>query len=145
MATYVDTELTSKPLPSIAQAASYSGRVTPGTNTATGDILRPCKMPAGFRIRALLINVVTAFASTAPAKIGFSHVDGSTPAQANPDTAIAATTDTSHASTGVKTIVPATSPLTEKDSFLEIVFGTIATAASGDARYVVFGEWHGAK
>lgn len=145
MATYSASNLLTKQVPSIDNACILTGRVTPGTNTATGDVLRPCKVPAGVRALVLHINVVTAFASTAPAKIGFSHVGGESFMQSNPDVALAAAADTSHASTGIKTIVPAAEFVTERESYLEIVFGTIATAASGDARYVLIGEWHGSK
>lgn len=145
MATYNASDLTSKPLVgSLENASVYFGNVTPGVNTATADLLRPCKLPAGFMICALILNVRTAFATTAPAKIGFSHVDGSTPSLASPDVSIAPITDTSHATTGVKVVCPAVGPiLLQKDSYLEVVFGTIATAASGVADYTVLGETRG--
>lgn len=142
MPTYNASDLATKQVASIAQAAVFAGRVTPGANTATGDILRPCRLPAGFRLLTLFVNVVTAFGATAPAKIGFSHVDGSASGQ---DTAVALLTDTTHASPGVKTLVPAADALTAKDAYLEVVFGTVATPASGDAKYVAIGEWHGSK
>lgn len=146
MATYSASDINTKPVPSIDNALVVFGNSTPGANTATADILRPCKIPAGFRVTHVLVNVRTAFAATAPAKIGLTHVDGSTPAAANPDTLLVAATDTAHATTGVKTLMPQAGPfLTEKDSYLTVVFGTIATAASGVADYVVCGEWVGVK
>lgn len=149
MATYNASDLASKPLSSIDQAAVYFGTVSPGTNTATSDKMRPCRIPAGFRVTAVMVNVRTAFASTAPAKIGFSHVDGTTPDATvfpNPDTQIAAITDTSHASTGTKLVMPQAGVFTTvKESYLEIVFGTVATPATGVADYVIFGEFAGSK
>lgn len=146
MTTYVASDLASKALPGVDQAAVYTGSVAPGANTATGDLLRPCKLPAGFKFAALMINVRTAFGATAPAKIGISHVDGSTPPQANPDTLIAAITDASHASTGVKVVMPQAGVFTtQRDSYLEVVFGTVATGASGVADYCALGEFVGTK
>lgn len=142
MTTYNATDLLSKPLAgSIENAGVYMGSVSPGSNTATGDVLQPMKLPAGFKFCALLVNVRTAFASTAPAKIGIAHIDGSTPPQANPDSLVVASTDTSHASTGVKTLMPQNGPfILQRDAWLQVVFGTIATAATGVADYVAMGE-----
>lgn len=149
MATYNAADLANKALPGIDQAAVYFGTVSPGTATATGDVLRPCKMPGGLKVAALLINVRTAFGATAPASIGFAPVDGSTPdasVYSSPSTQIAAATDTSHATTGTKVVMPQAGVfVTPKDSYLQVVFGTIVTGASGVADYTVLGEFVGSK
>lgn len=149
MATYNASDLTSKALPGIAQAATYFGTVSPGVNTATGDILRPCKLPAGFKFAFLLVNVRTAFAATAPASIGFAHVDGSTPDAsvfASPSTQVTAATDTTHASTGTKLVMPQGGVWTTvKESWLQVTFGTLVTPATGVADYVAVGEFVGSK
>jgi hypothetical protein len=146
MATYNAADLLTKPLPGIDQAAVLVGTMVPGTATATGDVMNPCKLPAGFKLAAVLINVRTAFGATAPAKIGIAHVDGSTPPQANPDTLVAAITDASHATTGTKLVMPQAGVFTtSKDSYLQVVFGTIVTGAAGTADYVALGEFVGSK
>jgi hypothetical protein len=143
VATYNASDIT-KSLPGIDEGAVYYGSVAPGVNTATGDVLNPCKLPAGLTVVAVQVNVRTAFASTAPAKIGIAHVDGSTPPQANPDTLLVPITDTSLATTGVKTLMPQAGPFTtQKDSYLQVVFGTVATPAQGVADFVAYGEFKG--
>jgi hypothetical protein len=149
MATYNASDLLTKALPGIDQASAYFGTVSPSAATATGDLLRPCKLPAGFRLCVLMINVRTAFGATAPASIGISHVDGSTvptTVVATASTAVTAATDASHATTGAKLVMPQAGVFTTlKESYLEVLFGTIVTGASGVADYAAFGEFAGSK
>jgi hypothetical protein len=149
MATYNASDLLTKPVPGIDQAAVYFGTVSPGVTAATGDLLRPCKIPSGIKVAALLVNVRTAFGTSAPASIGFSRVDGKTPdatVYPTPSTQIAAATDTTHATTGVKVVMPQAGVwVTPSDSYLEVLFGAITGGASGVADYCVLGEFVGTK
>jgi hypothetical protein len=151
MATYTASDLLTKPLPGIDQASNYFGTISNSVATATGDLLRPLKLPAGFRMSVMFVNVRTAFGTTAPASIGISHVDGSTvPAlvygTATAATVITAATDTIHASTGNKLVMPQIGAwTTSKESYLEVLFGTIGTGAAGVADYSVIGEFAGSK
>lgn len=153
MPTYNAADLLTKPIPSIDQGITLTGTVTATANTVTGDNLRPLRIPAGCRIGALLINVRTAFGATAPASIGLSHTDGTAvPASvfgsATALTCIAAATDTSHATTGTKLVMPqigGTALVTSKESNLEVTFGTVATGAQGVADYTLIGEFVGSR
>ena len=149
MATYTAADLATKQLPGIDQAAIYFGTISNSVATATGDLLRPLKIAAGVKVAALMVNVRTAFGSTAPASIGFSQVNGKTPdttIYTTPSTQIAAATDTTHASTGVKMVMPQAGVwVTPSDCYLEVLFGTIVTGAAGVADYVLHGEFVGTK
>ena len=149
MATYNAADLLTKSVPGIDQGIVLSGTISPGTATATGDLLRPLKIPAGVRVTSIQVNVRTAFGATAPASIGFSHVDGSavpTSVVAAAPQGVTAATDTTHASTGTKLVMPqAGAFVTLKECYLEVLFGTVATGAAGVADYVVIGEFAGSK
>lgn len=150
MTIYNASDLLNKPVPSIAQSEILVGSASPGVNTATGDLLRPLKMPIGFKVAALLVNVKAAFAATAPASIGFSQTDGlpvsDTVTYPSPSTQIAAATDTTHATTGTKLVMPQGGPwVTPRESYLEVLFGTLVTPATGSADYAVLGEFVGSK
>jgi hypothetical protein len=149
MATYTALDLTSKPLAGVDQAAVYFGTIAPGTATATADLLRPCRLPSGLKVAALMVNVRTAFGATAPASIGFANTDGSAldaTAYPAPATQIAAATDTTFATTGLKMVMPQAGVfVTVRESFLQILFGTVATGAAGTADVVVFGEFVGSR
>jgi hypothetical protein len=149
MTTYVAADLATKPVPAIDQAAIHFGTIAPGVATATGDLLRPLKMPNGLKVGALLVNVRTAFGATAPASIGFSQINGAAPnatTYPSPSTQFAVATDTTFATTGVKVVMPqAGAFLTPNDSYLEVLFGTVATGASGVADFTLISEFTGTK
>jgi hypothetical protein len=149
MATYNAADLLTKAVPGIDQGIVLSGTISPGTATATGDLLRPLKIPAGVKVTALLINVRTAFGATAPASLGFSHTDGSavpTSVVAAAAQGITAATDTSLATTGTKLVMPQGGAfVTLKECYLEALFGTIATGAAGVADFSLLGEFVGSK
>lgn len=151
MAYYNAGDLISKPLPGIDQGAAYFGSVTPSAVIAASDILRPMKLPGGFKLGALLVNVRVAFGAAAPASIGLTHTDGSVvPASvygsATAATVIAAATDVTHATVGTKVVMPQIGTVsTFKDSYLEVLFGAPTTPAAGTADYCAFGEFLGTR
>lgn len=149
MATYIASDLLTKSVPSIDQGAIHFGTIAPGVATNTGDLLRPCKLAAGSKVAALLVNVRTAFGATAPASIGFSNHDNSTPdptVYPSPSTQIAAATDVTFATTGVKVVMPQAGVwVTPKLAYLEVLFGTVVTGAAGIADVVVLSEFVGSK
>ena len=149
MTTYVAADLATKPVPGIDQAAVHMGTIAPGVATATGDLLRPLKMPNGLKVCALLVNVRTAFGATAPASIGFSQTNNAAPSAAtypSPSTQFTAATDVTFATTGLKMVMPqAGAFLTPNDCYLEVLFGTVATGAAGVADFVLLSEFTGTK
>lgn len=151
MTTYNASDLLTKPLPGIDQAAAYFGTISPSTATATADLLRPMKLPGGFKMGALLVNVRTAFGASAPASIGISHTDNTTvPSSvfgtATAATVVAAATDTTHATTGTKVVMPQIGAwITQRESYLEVLFGAVVTGAAGVADYCALGEFTGTR
>ena len=150
MGTLSATDIT-KPVAGIAQTVVLCGTVdlsASGQNItpATGDLLIPLKLPAGFKCSAVLANVRTAFGATAPSSVGISHTDGSTPSQATPEQLVTATGDTTFASTGMKTLLPRLGAFTtDKEANLLVTFGTLGTPAKGVADFVAIGEFVGSK
>ena len=149
MPTYNAPDLLTKSVPGIDQGIVLTGSIVNGVATATGDLLRPMKIPAGVRVAALLVNVRTAFGTTAPASLGFSHTDGSavpTSVVASAPVGIAAATDASLATTGTKLVMPQGGPfITLKECYLEALFGTVASGAAGVADFTILGEFVGSR
>lgn len=112
----------------------------------TGDLLVPMKIPAGFRVSALIVGVVTAFGTAAPVSIGIRHSDGSTPPWSNPEQLIAASNDAVLNTINTKVFVPRLGAFTtEKDSELLLTVGTVSAGAKGVAYFTLIGEFMGAK
>ena len=146
MPTYQAADIT-KSVPGIDQAAVYFGTINNVVATATGDVLNPCKIAAGIAVVTLVINVRAAFGATAPASMGITHVDGSAvPAivTAIPVTCVVVAADTTLQTTGTKLLMPSAGPfVTQRDSFLSVVFGAVVTGSAGIADFVVKGEFRG--
>ena len=150
MPTYIASDLLTKPLPGIDQAAAYFGTISGmAAVPAVSDILRPLKLPGGFRMGALLVNVRTAFgAAGTTAKIGISHTDGSATAAFFTDatTQIAASADATLASAGTKVVMPQAGVFTTvKESFLELVVSAVVTPVAGVADFCAVGEFTGTR
>lgn len=143
MPTYSAPDLATKPVPSIANAACFFGTVALPVAAVSNDVLRPLVIPAGIRVLAVDVEVITAYGATAPARIGVANADGSPTTLPNAATAIAPATSTAHATVGTRRFVPAPF-VTPVDMVLDVGFGAVTTGAAGASRYVVFGEFVGA-
>jgi hypothetical protein len=149
MATFTASDLLTKSVPGIDQAIAVFGTITPAALLTTADKAQPLKMPAGFRVGALLINVRVLGFTTIIANIGFSHTDGSTPPVAvfpTPATQIA-TGDISLQTVGTKIVMPQAGPwVTVKESYLELVPTTSSTVnTTGVVDFMLMGEFVGTK
>lgn len=148
MATFQAADINTKPLQAGGEgnAVIYDGTANP-TAGASGDIIRPTKIPAGTRVTGVRIvndDLDSNAGPTIAAKVGYSYVDGSA-APAGADTAFAAAGDTVLQSPGNKEL--RFYPITiEKDAFLEIVLtAAAATFAAGKVCGIVSGASLGAK
>ena len=143
MATYNSADLNSKPLFSGDKgnsAAYYGTSVATGTNLATGDKIRVCKVPAGFVANeAIVVN--TSFGITAPAGIQFEPLDGSTPVDF-----VAAGGVTLQTASANGTMFARAPVTVAKDSYVTLLVGTVGTPnGTGVATVIVNGEYFGAK
>lgn len=139
MPTYKPVDINTKPVQSgDGEAVIYDGKVVPGVATATGDIIRFMRVPAGTRLCDIAIRVVTAFGATAPCTLQLQPVDGTAA------TVLVAAGDTVLATVNRKPMV--FEPMTvAKDSFLECLVGTVVTGAAGVATCTAHGMSLGAK
>lgn len=142
MATYSASDLTTKPVHTaeFGNASVYIGtNAASGTNVATGDKIRLCKVPAGFRAHKFTV-VNTSFGTTVPATVQFEPLDGSTATtfgttdMLSLQTASASGTDYSKAPVAVT-----------KDSYLTLLLGTVSSGnGTGVATGIIEGEFLGA-
>lgn len=139
MPTYSPADLNSKPIRAAqGQAIVYDAKLAPGVNTATGDVLRFMRIPAGTRLCEISVRVATAFGAAAPTSWVLTPVDGSSA------TTLVAAGDTVLNTINKKDL--SFEPLTvEKDSFLDAVVGTVTTGAAGVATATALGVAEGAK
>lgn len=148
MTIYVASDLT-KSVPGIDAAAIHFGTINQtAAAPAAGDLLRPCKLPSGCKVAALLLNVRSSFGATFPVSLGFSQVNGQTPnatAYPSPSTQFAASV--SLASTGVQVILPQTGVwLTPSDVYVEALVGAVTGGVlTGIADFTVLSEFVGTK
>lgn len=142
MPTYNAADLNSKPLYSGDDGNTntyYGTSVATGSNLATGDKLRVCKVPAGFvALTAVVAN--TSFGTTAPATIQFEPLDGSTPV------AFSATDEVTLQTASSGTLIAKAPVKVAKDSWVTLLAGTVGTPnGTGVATVIVNGEYFGAK
>lgn len=143
MATYDSADLNAKPLAAgnHGNAAKYYGTsVATGTNVATGDVIRICKVPAGFVATDVMV-VNTSFGTTVPATIQFAPLDGSTPVAFGSTDGVTLQTAAANGSLFAKAPVRV-----EKDSYVQLLVGTVSSGnGTGVATVIVNGELIGTR
>jgi hypothetical protein len=127
----------SKPVSTCPNTGIYYGAVT--ATPVTGDVWRLCKVPAGIRVTSVVL-VNADLGTSAPADIGFGHVDGTV----GDVDAFGAAQELGTAATTVDYLGDAPVAIA-KDSFITLTFGTINTGNSGKVSVIVTGELFGAK
>lgn len=139
MPTYAAPDLNYKPVPAgQGEAVVYDGKVAPGANTATGDKLNFCRVPAGTRLCEISVRVATAFGAAAPTQWVLQPLDGSAAVE------LVAAGDTVLNTVNKKSL--SFEPVdVAKDSILQAVVGTVTTGASGVATVTALGMANGAK
>lgn len=138
MPTYTSADI-NKPLPAgQGEAVVYDGAIaTLPVVAATGDKLNLMRIPAGTRMCEVRIRVTTAFAATAPSALQLAPIDGSAVVVLVPDG------DTVLATVNQKSMSFA--PMTvAKDSFLQVLLGTLVTPAAGALTAITLGMANGA-
>lgn len=126
--------------PTSERSYAYTDQASITATPATGDVWRFLVIPAGTEVRSITIQNAD-LGTAAPLDLGFAPVDGSSgTAAAFLDDYAAGTA----AATGV-TYLLATPVKVETDSFLQAVFGTISSGASGAVTVAVNGVLLGAK
>ena len=143
MPIYNSADLNAKPLYSgdDGNANVYFGTsVATGTNLATGDKIRVCKVPAGFvALTATVTN--TSFGTAAPATLQFEPLDGSAPVPFSATDGVPLQTASANGTLFAKGPVAVA-----KDSWVTLLVGTVATPnGTGVATVIVNGEYFGAK
>lgn len=142
MATVNASTLTRAPVSE--RSYSYSDQASITATPANGDLWNFLVIPAGTEIRSITIqNADLDTSSTGPMDLGYAPVDGSAGSAAAflDDYA----TGTAVAAGAAKTYLLATPVKVEKDSFLQAVFGTIGTGASGAVTVQINGKLLGPK
>lgn len=148
MTVYVASDLT-KSVPGIDAGAIHFGTINQTAAAPTaGDLLRPCKLPSGCKIAALLLNVRASFGATVPVSLGFSQVNTLTPPSAvypSPSTQFSGSV--SLATVGVQVIMPQGGVwLTPTDVYVEALVGaTSGAVTTGIADFTVLSEFVGTK
>lgn len=143
MPIYNSADLNSKPLFTGDDGNSntyYGTSVATGTNLATGDKIRICKVPAGLVVNeAIVVN--TSFGTTAPAGLQFEPLDGSTPVDF-----VAAGGITLQTASANGTMFARAPVAVAKDSYVTLTVGTVSAGnGTGVATVIVNGEYFGAK
>lgn len=141
MATYSSIDLISKPLHGSAygNAVNFDGSITTTVAPVTGDIYRIAKVPAGTRVTDVTVTN-TDLGTTAPGTLQFQPVDGSAATNFGAVDTLALGT----ASANGTLIAPGAVTLT-KDSYLQILFGTVSAGAAGTVSAVIGGQLVGVK
>jgi len=140
MATVTATSLTRAPVSERSYAYSDQASIT-GT-PATGDLWNFLVIPAGTQIESITIQNAD-LGTAAPLDLGYAPLDGSTgDADAFLNDYAAGT---AAAAGATKTYLLAAPVKVEKDSFLQAVFGTIDTGASGAVTIAINGKLLGPK
>jgi hypothetical protein len=117
------------------EAVVYDGAIT-GT-PATGDKLNWMKIPAGTRLCEVSIRVTTAFAATAPSTLQLAPLDGSAvEVLVNAGDTVLATVNKKAMSFAPMTVA--------KDSYLQLLLGTLVTPAAGALTATALGMANGA-
>lgn len=140
MPTYSSADINTKPIQNgEGHAVVYDGSASTGAvAAATGDILRLMRVPAGTRLCEVSIRVTAAAAATAPSSLRLSPVDGTAA------TELVAAGDTVLATANKKDMNFA--PVTvAKDSFLELLLGTLVTPTPAAVTATALGMGLGAK
>ena len=140
MTLYTASTLTRSPATDKSYAYTDQGTIT--LTPATGDVANFFVIPAGTEIREVVINNAD-LGTAAPFDIGFAPLDGS----AGSATAFASAYPGGTAvSAGQPYHVILASPVkVERDSFLQAVFGTVSSGASGAVTLQAKGILLGAK
>jgi hypothetical protein len=126
--------------PTSERSYDYSDQASITATPVTGDQWNFLVIPAGTEIRSITIQNAD-LGTAAPLDLGFAPVDGSTgDADAFLDDYAAGTA----AANGVHYLLAAPVRV-EKDSFLQAVFGTINTGASGAITVLINGKLLGPK
>lgn len=137
MPTYTSADI-NKALPAgQGEAVVYDGAVTLAVAAASADKLNVMKIPAGTRLCEVSINVTTAFAATAPSTLQLAPLDGSAV------TVVVAAGDTVLATVNKKAMAFAPVTVT-KDSYLQLLLGTLVTPAAGALTATALGMANGA-
>lgn len=153
MTIYVASDLT-KSVPGIDAGAIHFGTLNQAVNMpaavapAQGDLLRPCKLPSGVKVAALLLNVRSVFGTTFPVALGFSNINTTTPSTAvypSPSTQFAPVV--SLAVLGVQVIMPQAGVwVTPTDVYVEALVGVVSgSLTTGIADVTVLSEFVGTK
>lgn len=140
MATVNATTLNRAPV--AERSYDYSDQATITATPATGDLWNFLVIPAGTEIRSITIQNAD-LGTAAPFDLGYAPLDGSTgDADAFLDDYAGGT---AAAAGAAKTYMLATPVRVEKDSFLQALFGTIDTGASGAVTVAINGKLLGPK
>lgn len=121
-------------------AVFYGTSTATSTSVATGDIIRICKVPAGFVCtEAVVVN--TSFGTTVPATIQFAPLDGTTA------TSFGSTDGVTLQTAAASGTAFAKAPVTvSKDSYVQLLLGTVSAGnGTGVATVIVKGELTGAR
>lgn len=137
---YTASTLTRSPATDKSYAYTDQGSVT--LTPVTGDIANFFVIPAGTEIREVVINNAD-LGTAAPFDLGFAPLDGS----AGNSTAFASAYAGGTAVTAGQPyqVILAAPVKVEKDSFLQAVFGTVSSGASGAVTIQAQGILLGAK
>lgn len=128
--------------PVAERSYDYSDQATITAAPATGDLWNFLVIPAGTEIRSITIQNAD-LGTAAPFDLGYTPLDGSTgDADAFLDDYAGGT---AAAAGAAKTYLLATPVRVEKDSFLQALFGTIDTGASGAVTVAINGKLLGPK
>ena len=140
MATVTASTLTRAPVSERSYAYSDQASIT--ATPALGDLWNFLVIPAGTEIRSITIQNAS-LGTAAPLNLGFAPVDGSSGTATAFLSAYAA--GTAAPAGAAKTYLLSSPVRVEKDSFLQAVFGTINTGASGNVTVQISGELLGPK
>jgi hypothetical protein len=140
MTLYTASTLTRSPATDKSYAYTDQGTIT--LTPATGDVANFFVIPAGTEIREVVINNAD-LGTAAPFDIGFAPLDGSA---GNATAFASAYAGGTAVSAGQPYHVILASPVkVERDSFLQAVFGTVSSGASGAVTLQAKGILLGAK